>query len=123
MPTQIGDAALSVPLHQDVSAFQISVGDSWLFLGADNLSVEVDQAAGHRQAHPQAALWLQTAVLQEVVERTQLMKVGDKPQLGAGVLGCHVRGYETYKAEAKMPDAYFETTRHPSAQKNNKTTI
>ncbi len=93
--TQVSDAALSIPLYKDVSAFQVSVGDSRLFLGADNLGVEVDQATGHRQAHPQAALRLQAAVLQEVVERTQLMKVGDEPQLGAGILGCHVRGYET----------------------------
>lgn len=71
------------------------MGDSWLFLGADDLSVEVDQTAGHGQTHPQAALWLQAAVLQEVVERAQLMEVGDEPQLGAGILGGHVRGYET----------------------------
>lgn len=78
------------------------MGDSWLFLGADNLSVEVNQATGHRQAHPQAALWIQAAVLQEVIERTQLMKVGDKPQLGARIFGRHVRGYETYKPEQKI---------------------
>lgn len=71
------------------------MGNSWLFLGADDLSVEVDQATGHRQAHLQAALRFQAAVLQEVVERTQLMKVGDEPQLGAGILGRHIRGYET----------------------------
>lgn len=71
------------------------MGDSWLFLGTDNLSVEMDQATGHREAHPQAALRLQAAVLQEVVERAQLMEVGDEPQLGTGILGCHVRGYET----------------------------
>lgn len=71
------------------------MGDSWLALGADNLSVEVDQTTGHRQAHPQAALRLQAAVLQEVVEWTQLVKVGDEPQLGAGILGRHVRCYET----------------------------
>lgn len=70
------------------------MGDGWLFLGADDLGVEVDQAAGHRQAHPQAAFWLQAAVLQEVVERAQLVEVGDEPQLGAGILGCHVGGYE-----------------------------
>ena len=100
--TEISNAALAVPLHQDVSALQVSVGDSWLFLGADDLRVEVHQATGHRQAHPQAALWLQAAVLQEVVEWTQLMEVSDEPQLGAGIFGCHVRGYETYKAEEEM---------------------
>lgn len=71
------------------------MGNSGLPLRADDLSVEVDQATGHRQAHPQAALWLQAAVLQEIIERTQLMKVGDEPQLGAGILGRHVRGDET----------------------------
>lgn len=59
-------------------------------LGADDLSVEVDQAAGHRQAHPQAALWLHAAVLQEIVEGTQLVKVSDEPQLGTGILRRHV---------------------------------
>lgn len=92
--TQVRDAALSVPLHQDVPALQVSVGDGWLLLGADDLGVEVHQAAGHRQAHPQAALRIQAAVLQEVVERPQLVEVGDEPQLGAGVLGGHVGGDE-----------------------------
>lgn len=71
------------------------MGDCRLLLGADYLSVEVDQATGHREAHPQAALWLQAAVLQEVIERTQLMEVSDEPQLGAGIFGRHVRGNET----------------------------
>lgn len=93
--TQVSDAALSVPLHQDVPALQVSVGDGRLFLGADDLGVEVHQAAGHGQAHPQAALWIQAAVLQEVVQRAQLVEVGDEPQLGAGILGGHVGGDET----------------------------
>lgn len=92
--TQVGDAALSVPLYQDIPTFQVSVCDSRLFLGADYFSVEMDQAAGHRQAHSQAALRLQAAVLQEVIQGAQLVKVGDEPQLGAGILGCHIRGYE-----------------------------
>lgn len=66
--TQVSDAALPVPLDKDVSAFQVSVGDGRLLLGANNLSVKVDQPAGHGQAHLQAALRLQAAVLQEVVE-------------------------------------------------------
>lgn len=99
--TQVSDAALSVPLHQDVSALQVSVGDRRLFLGADDLCVEVDQAAGHRQAHPEAALRLKAAVLQEVVERAQLVEVGDEPQLGAGVLGRHVGGDETCSQERR----------------------
>ncbi|TNN82459.1 hypothetical protein EYF80_007294 [Liparis tanakae] len=81
--------------HQIKEGRPISVGDSWLFLGADDLRVKVDQPTGHRQAHLQAALRLQAAVLQEVVEGAQLMKVGDEPQLGAGILGRHVRGYKT----------------------------
>lgn len=99
--TEISDAALSVALYQNISAFQVSVGNSWFFLGADNLSVEVDQATGHRQTHPQAALWVQAAVLQEIVERPELMIVGDEPQLGAGILGCHVGGYETLKSKQR----------------------
>lgn len=55
------------------------MGNSWLALGAVDLSVKVDQAAGHRQAHLQAALRIQAAVLQEVVEGAQLVKVGDEP--------------------------------------------
>lgn len=93
--TEVSDAALSVALYQNISAFQVSVGNSWFFLGANNLSVEVDQATGHRQTHPQAVLWVQAAALQEIVERPELMIVGDEPQLGTGILGCHVRGYET----------------------------
>lgn len=71
------------------------MGYCWFLLGADNLGVEVDQATGHGQAHPQAALRLHVAVLQEIVEGTQLVKVSDEPQLGTGILGRHVRGDET----------------------------
>lgn len=71
------------------------MSDSRFLLGADDLSVEVNQTTGHRQTHPQAAFRLHTAVLQEVVEGAQLMKMSDEPQLGAGVFRCHVRGYET----------------------------
>lgn len=71
------------------------MGDGGLPQRADNLGVEVDQPAGDRQTHLQAAVRFQAAVLQEVVERTQLVEVGDEPQLGAGILGGHVRGYKT----------------------------
>lgn len=44
------------------------MGDGRLALGAEDLSVEVHQAASHGQAHAQAALGVQAAVLQEVIE-------------------------------------------------------
>lgn len=72
------------------------MGYGGFFLWADNLGVEVDQPAGYRQTHPQTALRFQAAVLKEVVEWAQLVEVGDKPQLSAGILGGHVRGYKTW---------------------------
>lgn len=80
--------------------------DGGFFLRADDLRVEVYEAAGDRQAHLQAALRFQAAVLQEVVERAQLVEVGDKPQLGAGILGGHVRGDKTWN---EITRCFFST--------------
>ena len=84
--TKVSDATLSVSLDQDVAALQVPMGDGWLALGAEDLCVEVHQPACYRQTHLQAALRVQGAVLQHVVQRAQLVEVGDEPQLGAGVL-------------------------------------
>ncbi len=59
-------------------------------LRTEDLGVEVHKAAGNRQAHLQAALWVQLAVLQEVIEGAQLMEVRNQPQLSAGVFRRHV---------------------------------
>lgn len=84
--TQVSNAALTVLLHQDVAAFEVTVGDSWLALSGEDFCVKVHQATGYRQAHAQTCLWIQGVVLQEVVERAQLMKMSHKPELCAGVL-------------------------------------
>ena len=39
--TQVGDAALAVPPHQDVAALEVAVGDGGLALRAEDLRVKV----------------------------------------------------------------------------------
>ncbi len=59
-------------------------------LRTEDLGVEVHKATGDRQAHAQAALGVQRAVLQEVIEGAQLMEVRDQPELSTGVFRRHV---------------------------------
>lgn len=88
--TEVGDAALAVLLHQHVLALQVAVGDGRLALRAEDLHVEVGEAAGDGQSHAQAAGGVQGAELKVVVQGAHLVEVGDEPQLGAGVPGGHV---------------------------------
>lgn len=85
-PTKVSDAALAVPLHQNVAAFEVTVGDCRLALSGEDFRVKVHEATGYRQAHAQTCLWIHGAVLQEVIERAQLVEMSHQPELRAGIL-------------------------------------
>lgn len=66
------------------------MGDGGLALRAEDLDVQVCQAAGDGQHDAQAAHRVQRGQLQVVVQRAHLMVVCDQPQLRARVPGSHV---------------------------------
>lgn len=66
------------------------MGDGRLALGAEDLHVQMRQAAGDGERHAEAAARVQGAQLKVVVQRAHLVVVGDEPQLRAGVPGRHV---------------------------------
>lgn len=72
------------------------MGDGRFALRAEDLHVQVRQAAGRGHSQPQRQAGLQRLPLQKVVERTMLVVVRDEPQLRARVAGSHVRGYKAY---------------------------
>lgn len=82
--TEVGNAAGTVLLDQDVLALQVSVGDGGLSLRAVDLSVQVAEAAGGRVGKSQQGLRVQCGQLQVVVQRAVLMVVGDKEELREG---------------------------------------
>lgn len=71
------------------------MGNGRLALGAEDLDVQMRQAAGYGEHDAQAADGVQRGELQVVVQRAHLVVVGDEPQLRAGVPGRHVRRDET----------------------------
>lgn len=81
--TQVSDAALAVLVDKYVFALEVSVGDGGLALGAEDLHMEVCQAAGDGEGHAQAAGSVQGAQLQIVIQGAHLVEVGYQPQLGA----------------------------------------
>lgn len=95
--TQVCDAAAQLLGHQDVFALQVPVSDGRLPLGAEDLGVQVHQAAGDGGRHGQALGGLHGHPLQVVVQRAVLVVVGDEPQLGAGVTGRHVGRHEAWR--------------------------
>lgn len=64
---QVGDATRPVPLHQDVLALEVSVGDGRLPLRAEDLSVEVAEARHGGVRQPQHGSVVQGAGLEVVV--------------------------------------------------------
>lgn len=88
--TQICYAALSILLHQDVFALQISMGNGGLPLGPKYLYVQMGKAAGYGQYNPKAANRIQSSELKVVIQRSHFMVMCDEPQLGTGVSGGHV---------------------------------
>ena len=94
--SQVCDAAGAVPLHQDVLALEVAVGDGGFALGAVDLRVEVAEAAGGGVGQSEQGLCVQGRLLQEVVQGAVLVIMGDEPQLGAGVSRGHVRRHEAW---------------------------
>lgn len=64
--------------------------DGRFALSAEDLHVEVREATGDGQRHPQAAERVQGAELKVVVQGAHLVVVRDEPELSAGVTGGHV---------------------------------
>lgn len=96
--TQICDAAAQLLCDQDVFALQVSVCDGRFPLGAEDLRVQVNEAARYRRRHRQTLCCFHGDSLQVVIKWSILVVVGDEPQLGAGVSGCHVRRHETWES-------------------------
>lgn len=92
--TEVSNAAMSVLLHQYVFALEVPVGNGRLALSAEDLHMEVRQAARDGKRHAEAAGCVQGAELKVVVQGAHLMEVCDQPQLSAGVPRGHVRSYE-----------------------------
>lgn len=78
---QVCDAARPVPLHQDVLALEVSVGDGRLPLRAEDLGVKVAEARDGGVGQPQHGSVVQGAGLEVVVQGAVLMAVGDQVQL------------------------------------------
>ena len=70
------------------------MGDGRFALRAEDLDVEVCQAAGDGERHAEAAGRVEGAELKVVVQGAHLVEVGDQPQLGTGVPRGHVGSYE-----------------------------
>lgn len=81
---KVGDAAGSVLLYQDVLALEVTVSDGRFALCAKDLRMQVTQTARRRVRQPQQRRRVQGAQLQEVVQRTVLVVVGDEEELREG---------------------------------------
>lgn len=104
--TKVSDATLAVLIHQDVLALQISMSDGRLALCTEDLNVQVRQAAGDGQGHPQAGRGIQRAQLQIIIQRAHLMVMCDQPQLSAGVTRRHVGCNKACKKTERNKDLY-----------------
>lgn len=103
--TQVCDAAAQLLCDQDVFALQVPVCDGRFALCAEDLSVQVHQAARYRCRHRQPLWRLHGNSLQVVIQGTVLMVMSDEPQLGAGVARCHVRRHEAWEErQSNMTD-------------------
>lgn len=67
------------------------MSDGRLSLLSKNLRMQVNQAAGNRKADCDHLMVAQSCTVQVVVERSELVVMGDEPQLGARVSRRHVR--------------------------------
>lgn len=61
------------------------MGDCRFALSAEDLNMEVCQAACNGERHAEAAGCIESAELKVVVQGAHLMEVSDQPQLSAGV--------------------------------------
>lgn len=85
MLTKVSNAALSVLFNQYIFALEVSVGDGWFALGAEDLNVEMCQATCDGERHAEAAGCVKGAELKVVIQGAHLMEVSDQPQLSTGV--------------------------------------
>lgn len=81
---EVGDAAGSILLDQDVLALEVAVSDGRFALRAEDLRMQVTQAARRRVRQPQQRRSVQGAQLQEVVQRAVLVVVCDEEELREG---------------------------------------
>lgn len=91
---EVSDAAGSVLLDEDVFALEVAVSDGRFALRAEDLCMQVTQAARRRVRQPQQRRRVQRAQLQEVVERTVLVVVSDEEELREGARPLDVGGDE-----------------------------
>lgn len=94
--TKVSNAALSILFNQYIFALEVSVGDGRFALCAEDLNVEVHQAACNGQRHAETAGRIEGAELKVVVQGAHLVEVSDQPQLSAGIPWGHVWSYEAY---------------------------
>ena len=66
------------------------MGDRRFSLGAEDLDMEMCQAAGDGKGHAEAAGRVKGAELKVVVQGAHLVEVSDEPELSAGVPRGHV---------------------------------
>lgn len=92
---QVSNTTAPIFLDEDVFALQVTMGNGRLSLGAINLCVQVAQAAGSRVSQLEQRSGVQGSTLQEVVEGTILVVVGDQVELSPGACTFNVRCYET----------------------------
>lgn len=96
---EVGDAARSIPLHQDVLALQVAVGDGRLPLRAEDLGVEVAETRDGGVGQPQHCSAVQGAGLEVVVQGAVLMAVGDQVELRPRACALDVGRNETCKSK------------------------
>ena len=78
---QVGDAAGAVPLHQDVLALQVAVGDGGLALRAVDLRVQVAEARDGGVGQLEQRAHVQRVGAEVVVQRAVLVVVSDQVEL------------------------------------------
>lgn len=61
------------------------MGDGWFALCAEDLDVEMCQAARNGEGHAEAVGCIKSTDLKVVVQGSHLVEVSDQPQLSAGV--------------------------------------
>lgn len=88
--SKISDDALSVNLHENVLRLQVAMRDRRLSLLSEDLSVQMYQAAGDREANVDHLVVAQWGLVQVIVERSELVVMSDQPELRARVPRRHV---------------------------------
>lgn len=94
---EVSDAAGAVPLHQDVFALQVSVGDGRFALRAEDLRVKVAEAGDGWVGQSQHGPAVQGGALQIVVQRAVLVVVGDEVELSPRARAFNVGRYKPWR--------------------------